>query len=66
MKDLLLLSILIEKYKKQMKCIELPSTFEKKEKEEQIELLIKALENNEYRCPVCRRRGQERQSKREP
>jgi hypothetical protein len=47
MKDLLLLSILIEKYKKQMKCIELPSTFEKKEKEEQIELLIKALENNE-------------------
>ncbi len=46
MKDLLLLSILIEKYKNQMKCEELPNNFGRKEINEQIELLIKSLENN--------------------
>jgi hypothetical protein len=46
MKDLLLLSILIEKYKKEKNCTELPSNFEEKETKEKIELLIKSLENN--------------------
>lgn len=46
MKDLLLLSILIEKYKTKTNNQELPHDFNKKEPKEQIELLIKSLENN--------------------